>query len=103
MQPEAGGGSGAEADRGGRMVSWSSELETKGRSSSASGQGGPRVRLAKSNSFRGERTRAGSHDTITFALALGPGHPGVWGLSVPGAGPGAGPSSALQETEEEGA
>lgn len=38
------------------MVSWSSELETKGRSSSASGQGGPRVRLAESNSFGGEDT-----------------------------------------------
>ena len=35
-------------------------------------------------------------------LPWAPGRPRVWGLSVPGAGPGACPLSAFQETEEEG-
>lgn len=43
------------------------------------------MRLAESDSFWGERTRAGSRDTFTFTLALGPGAPqGLGPLSTRG-------------------
>lgn len=97
VQPEAGGGLGAEAAR------WSpGPLNWRPRAAHQAHQARVvHVCAWPGLTASGERTRAGSHDTFTFALAPGPGHPRVWGLSVPGAGPGACPSSALQETEEE--
>lgn len=68
----------AEACGGGgqrRLGSQSFESETKGHSSGSSGKGGPPVHLADSNSFRGEDTCRG-HNIVTFAPALGQGHPG---------------------------
>lgn len=101
VQPEAGGGWGG----GGRrpLVSPSLDSETKGRSSSSSGKGGPSVRPAGSKEWLpAQRTRAGGRDDQPLHLPSARDTLGLGPLSVPEKGPGGCQPSAYRLGETGG-
>lgn len=87
VQPEAGGGEQRQ------LAPQSCELETKGCSSSSWGKGSPSAHLAGSNGFQVREGHVqGVMTIITFAPALGQGHPGSgassawehpWSMPIP--------------------